>query len=230
MTTNQKIEALDAATQQPLDPSPQKHHALSKLIISLFEPLPRPLGTVIRRLGYPLLSQTWGKNIYIQAWVEILGIHRMLIGDGVRILRYSILNCDFANCRLMLGKNVSLDRDVSIRLGDNCTITIGDDTYIGPHSCISGPGHVTIGQGCMIASMVGIYANQHGHVGYSTQGIEIEDKCWIGSGAKVLDGVRIGYGSVVGAGAVVTKDIPPYSVAVGVPAKVLENRRTTPDS
>ncbi|MBW4484852.1 MAG: hypothetical protein KME14_20135 [Tildeniella torsiva UHER 1998/13D] len=81
----------------------------------------------------------------------------------------------------------------------------------------------------MIASMVGIYANQHHHVGSSEKGITIEDKCWIGSGAKILDGVTIGYGSAVGAGAVVTKDIPPYSVAVGVPAKVLENRRTSPD-
>ena len=52
----------------------------------------------------------------------------------------------------------------------------------------------------------------------------IEDDCWLGTGAKVLDGVRIGRGCVIGAGAVVTKDIPPYSIAVGVPAKVIGRR------
>ncbi|MBA2748254.1 MAG: acyltransferase, partial [Tatlockia sp.] len=57
------------------------------------------------------------------------------------------------------------------------------------------------------------------------QGVVIEDNCWLGYGVKVLDGVTIGEGSVIGAGAVVTKDIPPYSVAVGVPAKVVRSRQ-----
>lgn len=48
---------------------------------------------------------------------------------------------------------------------------------------------------------------------------------WLGHGVTVLDGVTLGQGSVIGAGAVVTKDIPPFSVAVGVPAKVLFNRK-----
>ena len=56
----------------------------------------------------------------------------------------------------------------------------------------------------------------------------IEDDCWIGSGVRILDGVTIGHGSIVGAGAVVTKSIPPYSVAVGVPAKVMSKRGQQP--
>jgi galactoside O-acetyltransferase len=55
--------------------------------------------------------------------------------------------------------------------------------------------------------------------------IVIEDKVWIGSNAVVLPGVRIGYGSVVGAGSVVSRDVPPMSVAVGTPCRVL--RRVT---
>jgi acetyltransferase-like isoleucine patch superfamily enzyme len=206
-----------------------KKHAIRKLIFSLMEPIPRPLGTVARKFIYPFLSKSWGKAPYIQAWVEILGVNNIIAGDNIRILRYSILNCDFENSLLRLGRNVSLDRNVSIRLGDNCIIDIGEGTYIGPFTCISGPGNITIGCKCMIASMAGIYAKQHHHVGSRTEGITIEDNCWIGTGAKILDGVTIGYGSAVGAGAVVTKNIPPYSVAVGVPARVLENRRTSPD-
>ncbi|PSN14762.1 transferase [filamentous cyanobacterium CCT1] len=215
------------ATQSLSKRSPSD--SLGRLVFSLLEPIPRPLGTVLRKIAYPLLAKDWGQNPYVQAWVEILGPNNIVVGNNVRILRNSILNCHFENSLLKLGNNVSLDRGVSIRLGDNCTIDIGDDTYIGPYSCLSGPGDVKVGRDCMIASMVGIYANQHHHVGSSEKGITIEDKCWIGSGAKILDGVTIGYGSAIGAGAVVTKDIPPYSVAVGVPAKVLEHRKTRPD-
>lgn len=60
--------------------------------------------------------------------------------------------------------------------------------------------------------------------GIRAKGIKIEDDVWIGAGAKILDGVTIGKGSVIGAGAVVTDDIPPYSVAVGVPARVIKKR------
>jgi acetyltransferase-like isoleucine patch superfamily enzyme len=60
--------------------------------------------------------------------------------------------------------------------------------------------------------------------GFNFKGIRIEDDCWLGSGVKVLDRVTIGRGSIIGAGAVVTKDIPPYSIAVGVPAKVIDSR------
>ncbi|MBE9110548.1 acyltransferase [Nodosilinea sp. LEGE 07298] len=223
-----KIERpLQQATE--IFPKRSPNTSLGRLAFLLLEPIPRPLGTALRKFAYPLLAKGWGKNPYIQAWVEILGVDKIVIGDNVRILRNSILNCNFENSLLKLGNNVSLDRGVSIRLGDNCTVDIGDDTYIGPYSCLSGPGHVKIGRDCLIASMAGIYANQHHHVGASEKGITIEDKCWIGSGAKILDGVTIGYGSAIGAGAVVTKDIPPYSVAVGVPAKVLENRKTRPD-
>ncbi|MBW4462880.1 MAG: acyltransferase [Nodosilinea sp. WJT8-NPBG4] len=225
------LKANDIKPQNPevVRPNNSKNNVLRKLIFSLIEPIPRPLGTVVRKFLYPLLAKSWGKAPYIQAWVEILGANNIITGNNISILRYSLLNCNFENCLLRLGGNISLDRGVSIRLENNCTIDIGDNTYIGPYSCLSGPGKVKIGRDCIIASMVGIYANQHHHVGSRTEGITIEDKCWIGSGAKILDGVTIGYGSAIGAGAVVTKDIPPYSVAIGVPARVLENRRTNPD-
>lgn len=60
--------------------------------------------------------------------------------------------------------------------------------------------------------------------GVTREGIIIEDDCWLGSGVKVLDGVTIGKGCVIGANSVVTKDIPPYSVAVGAPARVIKKR------
>ena len=60
---------------------------------------------------------------------------------------------------------------------------------------------------------------------HSLWGIVVEDDCWIGSGAIILDGVTIGRGSVVAAGAVVNKDVPAYAIVGGVPAKVLRSRK-----
>ncbi len=100
--------------------------------------------------------------------------------------------------------------------------------------CIAGPGDIKIGKDCLIAAHSGIFANNHIYSdptqlimsqGVTRQGIVIEDDCWLGSGVKVLDGVTIGRGSVVGAGAVVTKNIPPFSIAVGVPARVIKRRQ-----
>ncbi|HOZ23028.1 MAG TPA: DapH/DapD/GlmU-related protein, partial [bacterium] len=66
--------------------------------------------------------------------------------------------------------------------------------------------------------------------GYESKGgVVIEDDCWLGAGVMVLDGVTIGTGSVIGAAAVVTKDIPPYSVALGIPAKVVATRKYAGD-
>jgi acetyltransferase-like isoleucine patch superfamily enzyme len=56
-------------------------------------------------------------------------------------------------------------------------------------------------------------------------GITIGDDCWIGNRATILDGVRIGRGCVIGAAAVVTRDLPEFSVAVGVPARIVRDRR-----
>ncbi|MFM6647643.1 MAG: DapH/DapD/GlmU-related protein [Microcystis panniformis] len=60
--------------------------------------------------------------------------------------------------------------------------------------------------------------------GETKQGIVIEDDVWIGCGCKILDGINIGKSSVIGAGSVLTKDVEPYSVVVGVPGKVIKKR------
>ena len=111
-------------------------------------------------------------------------------------------------------------------------LEIGNNSGIGIRACINGP--VKIGNDVMMGQEVIIYTTRHNDdridVPIREQGMKdvvpviIEDDVWIGGRVIILPGVTIGKGSIIGAGAIVTKDIPPYCVAVGVPAKVVRHR------
>jgi acetyltransferase-like isoleucine patch superfamily enzyme len=176
-----------------------------------------------------------GSNIFVgrNAWLNAKVLAgRIQIEDNSYILDNVTLLCQNNYGKIILRENVSVDRGVDIKAIGGC-VEIQSGSYIGPYVCMAGPGNITIGKDCLIGSQTGIYANNHIFSDLATpiklqgttqEGIVIEDDCWLGTGVKVLDGVTIGRGSVIGAGAIVTKDIPPLSVAVGIPAKVIRQR------
>lgn len=198
--------------------------------------IPKLPGSIFRRTIYRVIVSRIGRSLYIESGVEISGANCIEIGNDVKILRDVRLTAREKNSKIRLGNQVCIERGVNISVvptEGNCQIEIGDRTVIGAYGCVAGPGNIKIGKCCLIASHVGIYANNHIFAdpftyiwdqGVTRKGIVIEDDCWLGNGVTVLDGVTIGRGSVIGAGAVVTKNIPPYSVAVGVPAKVIAHR------
>lgn len=108
-------------------------------------------------------------------------------------------------------------------------VVIGDHTRIGLHNTIIGPvtigNHVNLAQGITITALNHNFDNADKRIdeqGVSTNSVSIGDDIWIGANAVVLPGVTIGHHSVVAAGAVVTKDVPPHSLVAGVPAKVIK--------
>lgn len=107
-------------------------------------------------------------------------------------------------------------------LGDYSSI--GDDAYISRKVTIGN--NVMIAPACAFIAMNHIFSKEYPyqHIGAEEQEIQIGNNVWIGYGAKILAGVKIGECSIVGAGAVVTKNVEPYSVVGGVPAKLIKRR------
>ena len=113
-------------------------------------------------------------------------------------------------------------------------IVIGDYTRIGLHCTVIGPvtigNHVNLAQGITVSALNHNFEDTRLRIdeqGVNTSEIIIDDDVWIGANAVITAGVHIGRHSVVAAGAVVTKDVPEYSVVGGVPAKVIRTIRQT---
>ena len=108
-------------------------------------------------------------------------------------------------------------------------VMIGDHTRVGLHNIIIGPvtigNHVNLAQGIIVTALNHNFKDTNKRIdeqGISTNPVTIEDDIWIGANAVILPGVTIGHHSVVAAGAVVTKDVPPHSLVAGVPAKIMK--------
>ena len=158
----------------------------------------------------------FGKGVTLERGVVIDGLSRegMTFGDNVVIGPYSIAR---ASSPSNLGAGV--------RMGNNSAL----DAY----SFIGAGGFVTIGENVIMGQHVSFHAENHNYErtdvpikqqGIQRLGIVIEDDCWVGSNTVFLDGAYVGRGCVIGAGSVVRGDLPPFSVAVGVPARVVKSR------
>jgi len=144
--------------------------------------------------------------------------------------------------RIQIGKN-SLINGWLLIYNHGGKIKIGDDCFIGPDTKIWSACSVEIGNKVLISHNVNIHDNnshplnskerhddfkyifKNGlniEANYSERPVIIEDDVWIGFNAIVLKGIRIGRGAIIGAGVIVTKDIPPFAVVVGNPARIIK--------
>lgn len=152
-----------------------------------------------------------GNDVYLSA----LGKTGIIIGDNVGIGSFSrvIVSTSFND----LGKY--------IKIGNN--VGIGEFAYLG------GAGGLEIGDECIVGQYFSCHPENHvasdtivsiRHQGVTRNGIKIGKNCWIGSKVTILDGVEIGDGCIIAAGAVVNKSFPENSIIGGVPAKLLKTR------
>jgi acetyltransferase-like isoleucine patch superfamily enzyme len=135
-------------------------------------------------------------------------------------------------CSIVLAPGVEINRGVVLHAPVEGEIAIGRNSQINPYTVIYGA--VRIGADVMIAPHVMMAGGGHGftrtdvamrvQASVSKGGIVIEDDVWVGANAVILDGVTIGSGAIVAAGAVVTRDVAPYAIVAGVPARKVGNR------
>ena len=135
------------------------------------------------------------------------------------------VQCDF-------GRNVKIDE--LVRFDHPARIAIGDETFIGRGSFIQGGGGVKIGRDVLIGPSVKIWSADHSFAdpdapirsqGHDFAPVVIGDDAWLGANVVVLKGVSVGCGSVIAAGSVVTRDVAPYAIVAGVPAKPIGSRK-----
>ena len=134
---------------------------------------------------------------------------------------------------IRLGKACRIHRG-ALLLPHGGSIVIGSHTSINPYAVVYGQGGVTIGEGVRIAAHAVIIPANHGFAfgemihrqPETRKGIVIEDDVWIGTGARILDGVTVAHGSIVAAGAVLTRSTEAYGIYGGVPARKIGDRRT----
>jgi acetyltransferase-like isoleucine patch superfamily enzyme len=148
----------------------------------------------------------------------------VVIEDGVRVFHpENVEICD----------DVYIGHDVILHGYYKGYIRIGKGSWIGPRSYLHGAGRIEVGDYVGIGPYVKILTSYHDltHIGTPLikaplifESVILQEGCDIGTGATVLPGVTIGRCAQIGAGAVVTEDIPANSVAVGIPAKVIRTR------
>ncbi len=176
-----------------------------------------------------------GKHVLISGGVHIEYARNIELGDNVSIGSYAILNGSSRKHKqsIMVGENTQIYQFTVfntyggyIKIGRNCTVN--------PFCVLYGHGGLDIGDDVHIASKTTIIPANHGientdipmwRQPETAKGIRIEDDVWIGTNVSIVDGVTSGKGVVIGAGSVVTENIPEYSIAVGIPAKIIRKRK-----
>ncbi|NLW83633.1 MAG: glycosyltransferase [Phycisphaerae bacterium] len=161
------------------------------------------------------------------------GISHITIGRGCDISPQANIGYEEHGGSIHIGNQVRIRHNVILRTCTG-TIQIGDRVSIGYNCIFHGQGGITIGRDVLISPGVSIFAQNHGIIKdkkireqpNTYKGIKIGDDVWIGANAIILDGVTVGNGAVIGAGAAVTTNIPDYEIWAGNPAHKTGERKT----
>jgi acetyltransferase-like isoleucine patch superfamily enzyme len=189
-----------------------------------------------------IIKGFWGLYLfYVRIWrklrwlfhnleLDYLRYCGLLVGDGFIIDQNVTLTLG-KGAKLIIGRGVYIGEYSLITVNAGASLAIGENTFIAHHNSISSNTLCHIGNFCAIAPYVTLIDAQHKYEDVTCpirfQGGEygeffVDDEVWIGTGAIILKDVRLGKHCVIGANSVVTKNIPPFSVAVGIPAKVIK--------
>ena len=203
-----------------------------EIVTSLLGPMPGGLGFFLRKKFYPPLFKEVGNGLIIGRNVVIRHPYNIKIGNFVTIDDNCLLDGRGGD-GIILEDNVIINRNCMVQAKTG-TVRLGMRTSIGSNSVIVSMSGVYIGEAVLTAGNCYFSAGAYNfddletpimdQTAFSKGPIEIGTHSWFGTGAVVLDGVTIGEGAVIGSCAMVNKDIPAFSIAVGIPAKIQKYR------
>lgn len=185
---------------------------LFQIYISILSSIPTEIGKRLRYIAYKSLFKKTNGRFSIDTGVTIMGFENITLGDNVAFMQNSYI---YAH------------DDGVLMIGDN--FTMNTNSQLGASF-----GKIEIGNNCAIAPNCVLRASNHTfdnpNIPFREQGhtygeIIIEDDVWISSNCVITANTKIGKSSVIGAGSVVTKDVEPYSIIGGVPAKLIRKRK-----
>lgn len=160
--------------------------------------------------------------------LKIFEHFRMTKGIKGIVIRYALLKSITINC----GDNVSIQSGVYILNPEK--ISFGNNVSVHPMCYLDASGEIIIGNDVSIAHGVTVMSTEHNFVdinkpikdqGITLQKTNINDNVWIGAKATILAGNKVGTGSIIAANAVVTKDVPDYTIVGGIPARTIKTRK-----
>jgi acetyltransferase-like isoleucine patch superfamily enzyme len=206
-------------------------------IMTLVSGMPGAIGILLRSKLYPKLLGRAGQNVVFGRNVTLRHPHKIFIGSNVVIDENCLLDAKgIGNAGIFIGSNVFLGRNSILSCKDG-EIHLEDGVNIGFNCEVFSSSQVILRKNALVAAYCyliggGNYRIDDFDTPFAEQcdfsedrGIEIDQNVWLAAGVKVLDGVTVGENSVVGAGAVVRDSIPDWSIAAGIPAKVIRSRK-----
>jgi acetyltransferase-like isoleucine patch superfamily enzyme len=198
-------------------------------ILTLLSPMPTVVFSVLRGRIYRAVLGAVEPGCFIEQNVRLLVPRRIFLGRRVMVSEGCFLDANTPQGRIELQDDVWLSRECIVVAGQ-AEVIIGPSSYIGHRCLMYGHAGIQVGRDVLLANDVQLICGNHTFArrdipirAQPPEGkpIVIEDDVWLGASAIILGGVTVGRGSVVGAGAVVTHSLPPYSIARGVPAEVV---------
>ncbi len=205
-----------------------------EIITLLFSRIPGALGILLRKIFYPMVLGEVGSGVIFGMDVLLRHPKKIHIAQGAIIDDGVLIDAKGStNKGIVIGSNCYIGRGsiLSCKEGD---IILDEMVNISTWCNISSNSKITIGSKTMLGPYTSIFATMHNfnsvdkpilEQGWSSKGVSIGENCWLGAKVSVLDGVTVGPNTVVGAAAVVTRNLPANVVAVGAPAKPIKERK-----
>ena len=209
----------------------------AEILYTLFGGLGGAAGLFLRMKLYPTLFKSCGRKVVFGKNVTIRHPHKIALGAGVMLDDNCVVDAKGAdNSGIVLGDRVYVGRN-TILYCKNGDIEIGENVSFSANCIVFSSNRVVMKKNSVVAAFVYLLSGGEYDLddptpfalqkGTCTKGpLEIGEGCWLGAGAKVLDGAGLGDHVVIGAGGVVNKPVPANSIAVGVPARAAKTRKT----